>query len=149
MLPSYPFILVVSKPKYFWADYAYISIIFFILIISFVIALLMKNTVLLSKVLSQNDHYFKLALYDEFVMLLPNKNGQEAERYINVLLEKIRMIRVDTSLGEICISSSIGISEVRSPKESIAKWLDRADKALYEAKNQGRNGVVLKVSLNL
>ena len=146
MLPSYPFILVVSKPKYFWADYAYISIIFFILIISFVIALLMKNTVLLSKVLSQNDHYFKLALYDEFVMLLPNKNGQEAERYINALLEKIRMIRVDTSLGEICISSSIGISEVRSPKESIAKWLDRTDKALYEAKNQGRNCVVLKVS---
>ncbi|WP_375320165.1 diguanylate cyclase domain-containing protein [Aliivibrio logei] len=146
MLPSYPFILVVSKPKYFGADYAYISIIFFILIISFVIALLMKNTVLLSKVLSQNDHYFKLALYDEFVMLLPNKNGQEAERYINALLEKIRMIRVDTSLGEICISSSIGISEVRSPKESIAKWLDRTDKALYEAKNQGRNCVVLKVS---
>jgi diguanylate cyclase (GGDEF)-like protein len=106
----------------------------------------MKNTVLLSKVLSQNDHYFKLALYDEFVMLLPNKNGQEAERYINALLEKIRMIRVDTSLGEICISSSIGISEVRSPKESIAKWLDRTDKALYEAKNQGRNCVVLKVS---
>ncbi|MGF1900352.1 GGDEF domain-containing protein [Aliivibrio sifiae] len=222
-VPGYPFILLVSKPKYFWADYAYISIIFFILIISFVIALLMKNTVLLSKLLSQNDHYFKLALHDEltgilnrrgfekntkqvlesakqdpisisavlfdidyfkqindtyghdkgdevlrrftrvcqdhithsdvfarlggdeFVMLLPNKNGQEATQSISELLDKIRMIRVETPLGEVNISSSIGISEVRSSKESIAKWLDRADKALYQAKNKGRNCVVLKV----
>ncbi len=222
-VPGYPFILLVSKPKYFWADYAYISIIFFILIISFVIALLMKNTVLLSKLLSQNDHYFKLALHDEltgilnrrgfekntkqvlesakqdpisisavlfdidyfkqindtyghdkgdevlrrftrvcqdhithsdvfarlggdeFVMLLPNKNGQEATQSISELLDKIRMIRVETPLGEVNISSSIGISEVRSSKESIAKWLDRADKALYQAKNKGRNCVVLTV----
>ncbi len=74
-----------------------------------------------------------------------NKNGQEATQSISELLDKIRMIRVETPLGEVNISSSIGISEVRSSKESIAKWLDRADKALYQAKNKGRNCVVLKV----
>lgn len=221
-VPGYPFILIVSKPKYFWADYAYISIISFILVISLVIALLMKNTFLLSKLLSQNDHYFKLALHDEltgilnrrgfeknakqvlelaksnptsitsilfdidyfkqindtyghdkgdevlrsftqicqahithsdvfarlggdeFVMLLPNQNGQQATKCINELLDKIRAIRVETPLGSISVSSSIGISEVRSPNESIAKWLERADKALYQAKKQGRNRVVLR-----
>ena len=182
----------------------------------------MKNTFLLSKLLSQNDHYFKLALHDEltgilnrrgfekntkqvlelaklnptsiasilfdidyfkqindtyghdkgdevlrsftqicqahithsdvfarlggdeFVMLLPNQNGQQATKYINELLDKIRAIRIETPLGSISVSSSIGISEVRSPNESIAKWLERADKALYQAKKQGRNRVVLR-----
>ena len=46
--------------------------------------------------------------------------------------------------GEITISC--GVSEYK-PRETLNAWLERADQAMYLAKQQGRNRVVSSESL--
>lgn len=76
---------------------------------------------------------------EEFILLTPNTTGPDAL----LLGEKIRALaqthRFD-SVGNLTIS--IGVAEWRK-SETLRKWVDRADIALYLAKNDGRNLVRL------
>ncbi|WP_370980484.1 GGDEF domain-containing protein [Agaribacterium sp. ZY112] len=75
---------------------------------------------------------------EEFVLLLTNTASEPAF----TLLDKIRKLVASTALkfkGEpMQISISIGIAEL-SRDEAIDKAFERADAALYKAKNDGRN----------
>ncbi|MDP5033218.1 diguanylate cyclase [Paraglaciecola sp.] len=75
---------------------------------------------------------------EEFVLILPNtdKNGAK------ILAEKIR-IKLSNDLSEQLkypITASIGVAQSLE-NENFADCLKRADKALYMAKEQGRNRV--------
>jgi diguanylate cyclase (GGDEF)-like protein/PAS domain S-box-containing protein len=74
---------------------------------------------------------------EEFLILCPNTSLEQAE----FVAEKIR-IAIDTHSFEDVkhITSSFGIAEyvINEPVEHL---IDRADKALYEAKRKGRNRV--------
>lgn len=84
---------------------------------------------------------------EEFIILLPNTSASDATRVGNLLREtlatkQIRRRRTNETLGIITVS--IGVTEYVVDEE-IENLISRADKALYEAKETGRNKVVAKL----
>ncbi|WKY43048.1 diguanylate cyclase [Eubacteriaceae bacterium ES2] len=81
---------------------------------------------------------------EEFVILLPETNKNEALKTAHMLLEKIegRGIPHCQSLVNDYVTVSIGVSSmVPSLLSSPEKLVAEADAALYQAKNNGRNQV--------
>jgi diguanylate cyclase (GGDEF)-like protein len=81
---------------------------------------------------------------EEFTVLLPETSGENAK----VVAERLRSNFARKTLTpqnglEAHMSISIGISEYTN-SEDADRFLQRADKAMYEAKNNGKNQVVLK-----
>lgn len=75
---------------------------------------------------------------EEFVALLPDTALHEAERVVNRLLARIRGQRMAHGEQELAITASVGVAEHRFG-ESYEQTFRRADQALLEAKQQGRN----------
>jgi diguanylate cyclase (GGDEF)-like protein/hemerythrin-like metal-binding protein len=74
---------------------------------------------------------------EEFVMILPSTALSEAM----VIADRIRADLERTVFpGSLRVTASFGVSSCRST-ERWEDWLDRADKALYRAKETGRNRV--------
>jgi diguanylate cyclase (GGDEF)-like protein len=100
----------------------------------------------------KNDFSFRYG-GEEFLVLLPETNKNQAK----VVAEKLRNVIERTTMlpsnREFC-TASFGVSELLA-NEHWERLIERADRALYDAKNQGRNRVVLsensydaQVSLN-
>lgn len=81
---------------------------------------------------------------EEFVVLLPNISAEQA----TALAERIRQAVDDSHLlvdgKPLRFSVSIGVAQFDRRELSLTGWLARADAALYRAKAQGRNRVVLE-----
>lgn len=73
---------------------------------------------------------------DEFVALLPNSNIDAAQQISERILNALNEIEI----GDSYLSSSFGIAEL-DQSENFSSLFDRADKALYEAKKQGKNRI--------
>jgi diguanylate cyclase (GGDEF)-like protein len=79
---------------------------------------------------------------EEFLVVLPNTRLRDAAGQASRLLKRIR--EADIDVGEIVhLTVSIGIAEYMHGQENWQKFLSRADLALYEAKNSGRDRWVL------
>lgn len=78
---------------------------------------------------------------EEFVMLLPETDLTEAMRCAERIRLAVQNIETAIDHGEIRCTISIGIAAVDASHETIESALNRADKALYEAKNSGRNRI--------
>lgn len=78
---------------------------------------------------------------EEFVVIMTNKALNEAHSVaenIRIAVAKMRLMQRDTSAYLPPISVSIGVAQ----NTNAANWVtlfDQADKALYQAKNSGRN----------
>lgn len=75
---------------------------------------------------------------EEFVVVLSHCNLEEAMIKAENLREKIESL---SPLG-IKITISIGVSNLINQEDSFSDLLDRADQALYQAKQQGRNRTI-------
>jgi len=75
---------------------------------------------------------------EEFCVLLPGANLELCQRLGDRLLETVR--REPFRYQEISIPAtvSIGVAELM-PGESVPTWLERVDRALYRAKESGRD----------
>ncbi|MBS3766429.1 GGDEF domain-containing protein [Candidatus Bipolaricaulota bacterium] len=75
---------------------------------------------------------------EEFAVLLTQADPEQARSYAERLRERINRLEVESVSGEI--SGSLGISTMKQDDdpESLMK---RADRALYKAKDNGRNRV--------
>ena len=78
---------------------------------------------------------------EEFTILIPEMDAATAEVHAEVLRKKIAELIVAADSGQIKVTTSIGVSEVGEHDKITSQILGRADKALYEAKNDGRNRV--------
>lgn len=76
---------------------------------------------------------------EEFVLLLPGADAQVLERRMDTLCRSIHeQLRIEGDPVTVSIGGA-----VRRPEESPARWLARADAAMYQAKHNGRDCVVV------
>ncbi|MBK7452800.1 MAG: diguanylate cyclase [Anaerolineales bacterium] len=78
---------------------------------------------------------------DEFVILLPQTTEQMAFSIAERIRENVAALRMETEKGPLSVTLSLGVAGMsRDPvDESIEQVVQRADKALYAAKQAGRN----------
>lgn len=81
---------------------------------------------------------------EEFVLMMPDARSTLARGGLDRLRERIGALQVAHPQGRVGITLSAGLAE-HLAGESVAQTLARADHALYEAKAQGRNRVVVAV----
>ena len=86
--------------------------------------------------LRRGDRLFRMG-GEEFVVLLDDTGLEEAMALAEALRQRVEG---ETLLPDWRVTVSVGVSEQR-PGESAEAWLERADRALYRAKNSGRNRV--------
>lgn len=79
---------------------------------------------------------------EEFVMLLPETSAQEALILADTLREKISSCSFHYRGEDVKVTASCGISSF-SHSDTPDQVFERADKALYKAKTNGRNQCVL------
>jgi diguanylate cyclase len=79
---------------------------------------------------------------EEFVALMPETSTSEAKIVAEKLRKKVEQSPFNFKKEPIQITVSFGISEF-APGESADVVFSRADKALYAAKEKGRNQVQL------
>jgi diguanylate cyclase (GGDEF)-like protein/PAS domain S-box-containing protein len=80
---------------------------------------------------------------EEFTLLLPDTATDEAQAFADRLRRRVEDTPLQRGEHRIGITVSIGVSAMRSCDASADAVLVRADSALYEAKNAGRNAVRL------
>ena len=81
---------------------------------------------------------------EEFVVVMPDTDGATG----NLVAERLRLgmadkpFKLESTKDPLAVTVSIGVASSHSSHESAASMLERADKAMYAAKNSGRNKVV-------
>lgn len=80
---------------------------------------------------------------EEFAILLPNSDLEESLLVAERLRQKIEHTKFEKV--DRC-TISIGIAPLSAQFSNAYKWLDQADKALYQAKANGRNRVCSELS---
>lgn len=81
---------------------------------------------------------------EEFLVVLPGTEHKSAMEIAERLRRSVEVTEFDKLLSGLRLTISLGVSEWNAGHESIDALVKRADKALYEAKNGGRNRVVEK-----
>jgi diguanylate cyclase (GGDEF)-like protein len=79
---------------------------------------------------------------EEFLILLPGSLASESQLVMRRLVEAIAATPIIYAGQTIHIKASIGLAQ-NKPDESINALIQRADLALYQAKDTGRNQVIL------
>ena len=79
---------------------------------------------------------------EEFLIVFPECGGEQARRILERLRENMEAHIIHTpKSGEIQVTLSAGIAELEE-SDGVEELIRRADKALYHAKNIGRNKVI-------
>jgi diguanylate cyclase (GGDEF)-like protein len=87
---------------------------------------------------------------EEFAIILPHTSIQQAHTLAERLRALIESHAFDVEDGTVRLTASIGIADVCNAEiASVEHWVNAADTALYEAKSQGRNRVVVHTPLPL
>jgi len=90
---------------------------------------------------------------DEFIVLLPQTSAQEVLPLAERICAKVASLRIETDKGPLTITLSLGIAQtihhdvlelgyIPQP-DSVEDLFLRADRALYEAKQSGRNCTII------
>lgn len=80
---------------------------------------------------------------EEFVVYLPAVTQAEAQAIAERLCAHVAMLRIEIQGSPISVTVSIGLAWVHDTCTPADTWFKRADDALYQAKQSGRNQVVL------
>jgi diguanylate cyclase (GGDEF)-like protein len=83
---------------------------------------------------------------EEFLALLPATTGADALALAERLCERVRNLPMVADGTPLPLTISIGVAEWLGPHDSLVGLLGRADRALYEAKQSGRDRVVASLT---
>ena len=78
---------------------------------------------------------------DEFVVILPDLNPDQARNWAEAMRADATSQDIEFTTGKLRLSVSIGVANRRPDDATMQQLVERADKALYEAKRMGRNQV--------
>lgn len=76
---------------------------------------------------------------DEFIALLPETDLGNAFQAAERLRKSITQLVYPTETTPLHVTASIGLAELQAPGETLEALIERADQALYAAKQSGRN----------
>lgn len=94
------------------------------------------------KVLREKDTVGRIG-GEEFMILLPITSIQQAKEVAERVRIEIENLKFESSKNkEVRVTTSLGVAEYRKDEE-FSRLIARADKALYAAKDAGRNQTVL------
>jgi len=79
---------------------------------------------------------------DEFVVVLPNTGREQAIQFAKRLHDRLRKELSRFSLEGTIVTASIGVTTMFPEDRSYEDTLQRADRALYEAKSMGKDRIV-------
>ena len=103
---------------------------------------LIVHVVKLCQTQLQEGHFFARYGGEEFVIALKGYKESEGEALANRLCKAMEMAPLITPEGNISVTLSIGVAEVKDwTEETLHQLLQKADTALYTAKEEGRNRV--------
>ncbi|MFY8274814.1 diguanylate cyclase [Pseudoalteromonas sp. SSDWG2] len=80
---------------------------------------------------------------EEFVIIMPHVGIEHIERPLEKLRSTIRSIPFKFKNKQVQITVSIGATQILTSDTALSAF-DRADNALYEAKNSGRDRLIIK-----
>lgn len=83
---------------------------------------------------------------EEFAVILPNTPAEGAMQVAQEIRNNVKALQIPHSASPLdCVSLSLGVAAtLPRPKQSVKDLIVSADRALYEAKSQGRDRAVLK-----
>ncbi|CAK0741620.1 two-component system, cell cycle response regulator [Gammaproteobacteria bacterium] len=83
---------------------------------------------------------------EEFALVLPNTDGEGATALANRMCKQVEALEVATGDNTFGFTVSVGVAScVPNHKETLEHLLERADQAVYQAKSEGRNQVIVSV----
>jgi diguanylate cyclase (GGDEF)-like protein len=80
---------------------------------------------------------------EEFCLLMPSTTLEDSAKTADLLRGKIQAHEFLYDGKRIPVTSSLGVSELRSDMDSASDLIKSADRALYESKENGRNRVTV------
>ncbi|MDO6500486.1 sensor domain-containing diguanylate cyclase [Photobacterium sanguinicancri] len=80
---------------------------------------------------------------EEFILSLPGHNQSQAATVANRLCEALSQVAVETDLGPLFFSASMGVATICPEITTYDQLVSKADRALYQAKHNGKNCVAL------
>lgn len=80
---------------------------------------------------------------EEFVVVLPGATADESRVVAERVRRHLARMAIPGPEGRFHLTTSIGISALDDPSDTLEKAIHRADLALYRAKREGRNRVVV------
>lgn len=113
---------------------------------------LLEHVVNICKMHLTNEEIFARYGGEEFVFSINNCTRAKAEILANTIREYVEKTPLITPEGEITVTLSLGVAEAANTSgETVSSLLNKADKALYQAKEAGRNrvNVYLEESLGI
>ncbi|MBE0508956.1 MAG: GGDEF domain-containing protein [Marinospirillum sp.] len=78
---------------------------------------------------------------EEFILLMPNTTVDQAVNFAERLLQVLRKTLMEYEGAQVRITASFGVAQVNQQDNNLDDLIQRADQALYRAKNEGRNRV--------
>lgn len=82
---------------------------------------------------------------EEFLVVLPESTIERASSAAESLRQRIAATTVRDGTNTVRVTTSIGITIARPGETDIPRLLSRADTALYQAKSEGRNRVLIAI----
>ena len=76
---------------------------------------------------------------EEFLIVLPNSEAAAAVKQASRLCQDVRNTRIEANNNVLSVTISVGIAQFCAGRENWEGFLHRADEALYQAKNAGRD----------
>lgn len=78
---------------------------------------------------------------EEFVLIFSDKDKSQLTNFLNILRKKIALLPFTFKNNKVSITTSIGCTHIKTG-DNIHQSFERADQALYQAKEQGKNRVI-------
>jgi diguanylate cyclase (GGDEF)-like protein len=85
---------------------------------------------------------------EEFLIVLPNSNAQSAVQTAQRIRKMVQVLEIETSGKIVSVTVSIGVSSCPQYGPDADAVICAADAALYQAKSNGRNQVVMAKTTN-
>jgi diguanylate cyclase (GGDEF)-like protein/PAS domain S-box-containing protein len=78
---------------------------------------------------------------EEFILILPDTPKQNAEYVAERMRERLELSEIKYEQHTLKITASFGVASIREADIAMEEIIERADAAMYTAKNSGRNQV--------